>query len=306
MDDQQTEEKYKTSKRYQQVMAKERRKRKNAKIAKMNQGSGVLDTEVGRLMRPVVNYREQLLLKGIIPKDYSKLNRRKIRAIQKKNRFKKQMQLQKIQEMKQRRRTRLQCFNSYKQDTTLVNSLLPPISGSMTQNAARASSERNFETNRVNNELKEPEDFSEKKDAREKRKRKKHRRRKRSQNNKKLPGLVGLERSPSRLKRLNDEKKIYRRDRIERRKMSNMEEMQRIPGAMSSDRILTTNERMATLEVLETSRKKIENKLRGMPLALNGAGARKRKEEYIQKLNEIERAIEIFERDIVVMKRNGK
>eukprot|EP00941_MAST-03F_sp_MAST-3F-sp1_P005764 g5764.t1 len=78
-----------TSLRARQVNAKDRRKRKLEKLKKLNKGTGVLDTHVGRLMRPIVGYREQLQMKGVTPKDHHRINRRAIREAAARNRLRK-------------------------------------------------------------------------------------------------------------------------------------------------------------------------------------------------------------------------
>ena len=77
------------------------------------------------------------------------------------------------------------------------------------------------------------------------------------------------------------------------------------PSATERARQLSEDERAATMQVLQESRRKTAEALRRMPLQLNGDGQIKRSEALNAKLDEIERAIELFNREVVFVRKRA-
>ena len=94
--------------------------------------------------------------------------------------------------------------------------------------------------------------------------------------------------------------KKYEHERaMKKEEMKKMEEMAKYP---KGTKLLTEEERLNTLNGLIENKKEINNKLEKMPITTRTNSIRVRKEELFKKLEEIEKAIEMFSKKQVFVK----
>jgi uncharacterized protein YeaC (DUF1315 family) len=86
---------------------------------------------------------------------------------------------------------------------------------------------------------------------------------------------------------------------MKKEEMKKMEEMAKYP---KGTKLLTEEERLNTLNGLIENKKEINNKLEKMPITTRTNSIRERKEELFKKLEEIEKAIEMFSKKQVFVK----
>ena len=86
---------------------------------------------------------------------------------------------------------------------------------------------------------------------------------------------------------------------IKKEEMKKMEEMAKYP---KGTKLLTEEERLNTLNGLIENKKEITNKLEKMPITTRTNSIRERKEELFKKLEEIDKAIEMFSKKKVFVK----
>jgi uncharacterized protein YeaC (DUF1315 family) len=94
--------------------------------------------------------------------------------------------------------------------------------------------------------------------------------------------------------------KKYEHERaMKKEEMKKMEEMAKYP---KGTKLLTEEERLNTLNGLIENKKEINNKIEKMPITTRTNSIRERKEELFKKLEEIEKAIEMFSKKQVFVK----
>jgi uncharacterized protein YeaC (DUF1315 family) len=86
---------------------------------------------------------------------------------------------------------------------------------------------------------------------------------------------------------------------MKKEEMKKMEEMAKYP---KGTKLLTEEERLNTLNGLIENKKEINNKIEKMPITTRTNSIRERKEELFKKLEEIEKAIEMFSKKQVFVK----
>ena len=86
---------------------------------------------------------------------------------------------------------------------------------------------------------------------------------------------------------------------MKKEEMKKMEEMAKYP---KGTKLLTEEERLNTLNGLIENKKEINNKIEKMPITTRTNSIRVRKEELFNKLEEIEKAIEMFSKKQVFVK----
>jgi hypothetical protein len=67
-------------------------------------------------------------------------------------------------------------------------------------------------------------------------------------------------------------------------------------------RILGDEERQETLAVLAANRADTERQLQGLPIVIETLGLRRRQDELLRRLQEIEEAFKVFSRPLVLVK----
>jgi hypothetical protein len=363
--------------REKQVADKEKRRRAAKRLARTKQGTGVLDTQVGRMMRPIVGFREQQRLQGIRPKDFVAKNRRALQRAQEKNRLRRVREQKRAAQPKYKHLRRFQNARGRSIQPRAVRRepaalrpegsavpTLPPIDAKRV--AARKSAERQHNEARGGDadegcltssimqarmrasNMAPPQkrqgrgrdaSWMASVDARgrpvgtpngpdtgegpvgsappggprgpplsaqlasfaagqqpEERPKPNH-------------GPAAKEARRRRAEdRVRDERRRRRRKerrRAEQRARKAEASRRSAPSATERARQLSEDERAATMQVLQESRRKTAEALRRMPLQLNGDGQIKRSEALNAKLDEIERAIELFNREVVIVRKRA-